>query len=109
MLPGQMLEELVPKVTCKGPRRPPSRQHLVQPVSDMLSLGRCLDMKLQVAHRAAGEGLGSLFMLPLAVCAHRTDVSIHMNQQQLCEGKPLESSTCLCSHMGQPEAATAGV
>lgn len=30
---------------------------------------RCLDMELQAAHRAAGEGLGSLFRLPLdSVC-----------------------------------------
>lgn len=50
--------------------------------------------KLQVAHRAAAEGLGSLFILPLA-SAHGTDVSIHMNRQQLCKYKPLESSICI--------------
>lgn len=92
----------------EGSCRAPSWQHLPQPVSDTLSLGRCSHVKLQVAPRAAGEGLGSLFMLPLlaSVCPRR-DVSIHMNQQQLCKYKPLESSICLCSHMGQPETATA--
>lgn len=78
-------------------------------ISLSLCLTRCHShVKLQVAPRAAGEGLGSLFLLPFlaSVCPQR-DVSIHMNQQQLCKYKPLESSICLCSHMGQPETATA--
>lgn len=69
MLPGWVLEELVAQVSWEGSCRAPSWQHLTQPASDTPSLGRCSDMKLQVAHRAAGEGLGSLFRLPLdSVC-----------------------------------------
>lgn len=102
MLPARMLEE------PRRAGRDPAHLHPGS-ISLNLCLPRCCShRKLQVAHRAAGEGLGSVFVLPLlaSVCP-RGDVSIHMNQQQLCKYKPLESSVCLCSHMGQPETATA--